>query len=214
MLRWDTQTGSALTAARVWLSCAWLSPPPAVFRPQRSVACSHFPSTRPPLATPHVLSKKKRKKGKSLSRVRLFETPWTVAHQAPPSMGFSRQEYWSGLPFPSPGDLPAPGSDPGLPHRGQTLCCLSHSGSPVSTTRTQMTPSSVAAPCCSRRGWRKAAPHLPWPSDSCPRAPGRRSQPPARRACCSSRPPIAFPSSRLSLPLSPEAPVPILRCCC
>ena len=40
-------------------------------------------------------------KGKSLSRVRLFTTPWTVAHQAPPSMGFSRQEYWSGVPSPS-----------------------------------------------------------------------------------------------------------------
>ena len=39
-------------------------------------------------------------KVKSLSRVRLFATPWTVAYQAPPSMGFSRQEYWSGLPFP------------------------------------------------------------------------------------------------------------------
>ena len=38
-------------------------------------------------------------KVKSLSRVRLFATPWTVAYQAPPSMGFSRQEYWSGLPF-------------------------------------------------------------------------------------------------------------------
>ena len=48
-------------------------------------------------------------KVKSLSRVRLFVTPWTVAHQAPPSMGFSRQEYWSGLPFPSPRDLPDPG---------------------------------------------------------------------------------------------------------
>ena len=46
---------------------------------------------------------------KSLSRVRLFATPWTVAYQAPPSMGFSRQEYWSGLPFPSLGDLPDPG---------------------------------------------------------------------------------------------------------
>ena len=44
----------------------------------------------------------------SLSRVRLFATPWTVARQAPLSMGFSRQEYWSGLPFPSPGDLPDP----------------------------------------------------------------------------------------------------------
>ena len=54
-------------------------------------------------------------KVKSLSRVRLFVTPWTVAHQAPPSMGFSRQEYWSGLPFPSPEDLPDPGIEPGSP---------------------------------------------------------------------------------------------------
>ena len=44
----------------------------------------------------------------SLSRVQLFVTPRTVAHQAPPSMGFSRQDYWSGLPFPPPGDLPDP----------------------------------------------------------------------------------------------------------
>ena len=52
---------------------------------------------------------------KSLSHVRLFVTPWTVAYQAPPSMGFSRQEYWSGLPFPSPGDLPDPGIKPRSP---------------------------------------------------------------------------------------------------
>ena len=52
---------------------------------------------------------------KLLSRVRLFATPWTVARQAPLSMGFSRQEYWSGLPFPSPGDLPNPGIKPGSP---------------------------------------------------------------------------------------------------
>ena len=52
---------------------------------------------------------------KSLSRVRLFATPWTVAYQASPSMGFSSQEYWSGLPFPSPGDLPNPGIEPGSP---------------------------------------------------------------------------------------------------
>ena len=51
-------------------------------------------------------------KVKSLSRVRLFVTPWTVAYQTPPSMGFSRQEYWSGLPFPPPGDLPNPGIEP------------------------------------------------------------------------------------------------------
>ena len=47
-----------------------------------------------------------------LSRVQLFATPWTVAHQAPPSMGFSRQEYWSGLPFPTPGELSDPGMEP------------------------------------------------------------------------------------------------------
>ena len=46
------------------------------------------------------------------SRFRLFSTPWTVAHQAPLSMGFSRQEYWSGLPCPPPGDLPDPGIEP------------------------------------------------------------------------------------------------------
>ena len=47
-----------------------------------------------------------------LSCVRLFATPWTVAHQAPLPMGFSRKEYWSGLPFPSPGDLPGLGIEP------------------------------------------------------------------------------------------------------
>ena len=56
--------------------------------------------------------KKVKVKVKSLSRVRLFATPWTVAYQAPPSMEFSRQEYWSGLPFPSPGDLPDSGIRP------------------------------------------------------------------------------------------------------
>ena len=54
-------------------------------------------------------------KVKALSRVRLFATPWTVAHQAPPSMGFSRQEYWIWLPFPSLGDLPNPGIEPRSP---------------------------------------------------------------------------------------------------
>ena len=50
-----------------------------------------------------------------VSRVRLFATPWTVAHHAPLSMEFSRQEYWSGLLFPSPGDLPDPGIEPVFP---------------------------------------------------------------------------------------------------
>ena len=52
---------------------------------------------------------------KLLSRVRLFAIPWTVAYQAPLSMEFSRQKYWSGLPFPSPGDLPDPGIEPRSP---------------------------------------------------------------------------------------------------
>ena len=51
----------------------------------------------------------------SLSHVRPCVTPWTVALQTPLCMGFSRQEYWSGLPFPSPGDLPNPGIEPGSP---------------------------------------------------------------------------------------------------
>ena len=58
----------------------------------------------------------------SLSCVWLFATPWTTAYQAPPSIGFSRQEYWSGLPFPSPrGICLTQGMNPGLPHCRQTL---------------------------------------------------------------------------------------------
>ena len=54
-------------------------------------------------------------KVKSLSHVQLFGTSWTIAYQAPWSMGFSRQEYWSGLPFPSLGDLHNSGIEPGSP---------------------------------------------------------------------------------------------------
>ena len=54
-------------------------------------------------------------KVKLLSPIRFFATAWTVACEAPPSMGFSRQEYWSGVPFPSPGDLPNPGIKPRSP---------------------------------------------------------------------------------------------------
>ena len=56
-----------------------------------------------------------RKKVQSLSPVRFFAIPWIVAYQIPASMGFSRQEYWSGLAFPSPGDLPDPGIEPRSP---------------------------------------------------------------------------------------------------
>ena len=68
---------------------------------------------------------------KLLNRVRLFETLWTVAYHAPPSLGFSRQEYWSGLPVPSPGDLPYQELSPGLLHCRQILYQLSYEGSPT-----------------------------------------------------------------------------------
>ena len=67
------------------------------------------------------------------SRVQLFGTPRTVVHQAPLSMGFSRQEYWSGLPFPTPGDLPDPGiepASPAAPYLQADSLLLNHWGSP------------------------------------------------------------------------------------
>ena len=68
---------------------------------------------------------------KSLSRVQLFATPWTIACHTPLSIGFSRQEYWSGLPFPSPGDLPDPETEATSPvslHCRQILYHLKHQG--------------------------------------------------------------------------------------
>ena len=76
---------------------------------------SHLMQTVKSLKKCLMLGKIERVKEKSLIRVQLFTTPWTVAYQAPPSMGFSRQEYWSGLPSPSPGDLPNTGIEPGSP---------------------------------------------------------------------------------------------------
>ena len=64
--------------------------------------------------TPYF-KRRKRKNVKLLSHMRLFAAGWTVAYQASPSMGFSRQEYLSGLPFPSPGDLPDQGIEPRSP---------------------------------------------------------------------------------------------------
>ena len=64
-----------------------------------------------------------------VARVQLFATPWTVAWQIPLPTEFSRQEYWNGLRFPSPGDLPDPGFDPGLLHCEQILYHLSRQGS-------------------------------------------------------------------------------------
>ena len=70
---------------------------------------------------------------KSLSRVRLFVTPLTVAYQAPLSMGFSRQEYWSGLPFPSPGDLPDSEIEPTSPVLAGRFFTAEPLGKPLGT---------------------------------------------------------------------------------
>ena len=63
----------------------------------------------------YTINERKKVKVKLLSHVRLFVIPWTVIHQASLSMGFSRQEHWSRLPFPPPGDLPNPGIEPRSP---------------------------------------------------------------------------------------------------
>ena len=79
-------------------------------------------------------------KVKSLSHVQLFGNPWTVAYQAPPSMGFSRQEYWSGLPFPSPGDVP----DPGIKLRSPAFQADALTSEP---------PGKQSYGCCSSQVW-------------------------------------------------------------
>ena len=80
---------------------------------EKSMGCPHcFTVCR---TQGHLCFMKVKTKVKSLSCVQLFVTPWTVAYQAPLSMEFPRQEYWSGLPFPSPGDLPDPGIEPRSP---------------------------------------------------------------------------------------------------
>ena len=81
-------------------------------------------------------------KVKSLSRVQLFATPWTVAYQAPPSMEFSRQEYWSGVTFPSPGDLPNSGIEPGYPTLQADALTSEPPGKPKQITCIQITKSS------------------------------------------------------------------------
>ena len=76
---------------------------------------------------------------KSLSHVQLFVTPWTVACQAPLSMGFSTQEYWSGLPFPSPGYLPDPGIKPRSPELQADTLTSEPPGKPSYLTYMQST---------------------------------------------------------------------------
>ena len=79
-------------------------------------------------------------KVKSLSPVQLFAVPWTVVYQASLSMGFSRQEYWSGLPFPSPGDLPNPGVEPRSPALQADALPSKPPGKPLSNIMLRKTP--------------------------------------------------------------------------
>ena len=79
----------------------------------------------------HFCGPVKRSEVKSLSRVRLFATPWTVAYQASPSTEFFKQEYWSGLPFPSPGDLPDSWIELEFPSLQADSLPLHHLGSPI-----------------------------------------------------------------------------------
>ena len=81
-------------------------------------------------------------KVKLLGHVQLFATPWTVAHQAPPSMGLSRQEYWSGLPFPSPGYPPNLGIEPRSPALWADVLPSEPPGNPESAISICIPPSS------------------------------------------------------------------------
>ena len=96
---------------------------PAVF-----LALFHVLLSAPPY--PAFAWLKAEMKVKSFSRVQLFGTPWIIARQAPPSMGYTRQEYWNGLPFPSPQDLPYPGIKPASPALQMESSPLSHHRSP------------------------------------------------------------------------------------
>ena len=90
---------------------------------------------------------------KSLSRVRLFATPWTVAYQAPPSMGFSRHECWSGLPFLAPGDLPHPGIEPWSPTLQADALPSEPPGKPLNLTyqRSLTSPNQCSLTSCLRK---------------------------------------------------------------
>ena len=83
------------------------------------------------------------KKKAVLNYVRLFAAPWTVAHQAPVSMGFPRQEDWSGLPFPSPGDLPNPGIKPTSPVLAGEFFTTESAGKPCCYYPTQKYPCAL-----------------------------------------------------------------------
>ena len=86
-------------------------------------------------------------KVKSFSRIRLFVTPWTIAYQAPQSMGFSRQECWSRLQFPSPGDIPDPGIEPGSPTLRADALPSEPPGKPIRCTEHPQNKGSPSPKC-------------------------------------------------------------------
>ena len=121
---WCKQCGFHLLVGKIPWGRKWhptLVFLPGKFHGQRSLVGYHPWGHKDSDTTEWLSTRFKHSKGylcswrsevKLLSRIRLFATPWTVADQAPPPMGFSRQDYWSRLPFPSPGDLPDPGIEP------------------------------------------------------------------------------------------------------
>ena len=118
-----TGRGLLKSVARLWDQwSAWGRPPPGCLLPPWPSETLTYGHCSPSLTSPQPLRLKWIMDKDLLyntqlllsyfSYVWLFETLWTVAHQNPLSMGFSRQEYWSGLPCPPPGDLPRPGIEP------------------------------------------------------------------------------------------------------
>ena len=121
----------------------WSSPGPSVGR--RGLTISG-------LLRPHGLEVK------LLSHVGHFAIPWTVAYQAPPSVDFSRQEYWSGLPFSSPGDLPDLGIEPRSPTFQAYILPSESSGKPVDSG-----PSSMSPVCWASCGFLEDSDSTSWP---------------------------------------------------
>ena len=127
------------------------------YRPWQRVECDWTRATlqRVNAGTSLVVQWLRKVKVKLLSRVRLFATPWTAAYYASPSMGFSRQEYWSGLPFPSSGDLLIPGIEPRSPALQKGTLLSEPPGKP---------PSNVGS-LSSIPDWGAKTPHASRPKD-------------------------------------------------
>ena len=100
----DPNPAAAAAAAKSLQSCPTLCDPIDGSPPGSPIPGILQARTQEWVASSFSNAWKWKEKVKSLSRVQLLATPWTAAHQAPPSMGFSRQEYWSGVPLPSPGN--------------------------------------------------------------------------------------------------------------